>query len=380
MNCGELRTGGTVAIVGAGPAGAALARLLQMRGFSVQVFERDASPTSRPQGGSLDLRADAGQKAVDAAGLTEAFGRVARDEAKSFKMLDSRGVAYPDGGGEETHEDPGPEVDRGDLRALLLDSLARDTVAWNHVVRDVVAEPDGRWRLEFKDQQPVIADLVVGADGVGSKVRPHLTPVQPRYCGMAMLSAVIRKDLWRGSELSDIIGEGSAMFADGGATIFVQRCNHDLILLYYSMKVARGWPQSQGFPLDDTDAVLKAINEAYSGWSPHLMTMFTQVEGGFRLWPLSVMPPDTKWETKPGLAMVGDASHAMPPFTGKGVNLALLDSLELAQGLVADPTADVAEAVKCCEERMQERTRREISECLEVGRNIYHIEMDFSKA
>ena len=125
--CEELQAGGTVAVVGAGPAGAALARLLQMRGFSVQVFERDASRTARPQGGSLDLRADAGQLAVDAAGLTGVFKRFSRDEAKSFKMLDSQGNAFPDGGGEETHENPGPEIDRGDLRALLLDSLAPGT-------------------------------------------------------------------------------------------------------------------------------------------------------------------------------------------------------------------------------------------------------------
>ena len=377
MNCEQLQTGGQVAIVGAGPAGAALARLLQMRGFAVQVFERDASRTARPQGGSLDLRADAGQLAVDAAGLTEEFKRFSREEAKSFKMLNSQGIAYP-GGGEETHEDPGPEIDRGDLRGLLLDSLAPGTVNWGCVVQDVVAQDDGRWRLEFKDGEPVVADLVVGADGVGSKVRPHLTSEQPRYFGMAMLSANIRRDLWRGSELSDILGEGSAMFAEGGATVFVQRCNHDLIMLYFSMKVPKGWPETQGFALADTDAVMAAINEAYSDWSPHLMEMFTQIEGGFRNWPLSVMPPDYKWETRPGLAMVGDASHAMPPFTGKGVNLALLDALELSESLTADPAASVTSAVETFEECMQDRTRKEIGACLEVGRNIYEIDLDVS--
>lgn len=376
--CEELRTGGTVAIVGAGPAGAALARLLQMQGFSVKVFERDVSPTSRSQGGSLDLRRDAGQLAVDKAALTEPFRRASRSEAKSFKMLDSRGDVHP-AGGEETHENPGPEIDRGDLRQLFLDSLAPDTVEWGHAVQDVIREPDGRWRLEFKDQASICADLVVGADGVKSKVRPHLTPVQPRYFGMAMLSAVIRKDLWRGSELGEIVGEGSAMFADGGNTIFVQRCNHDLILLYYSMQVAEDWPKSQGFALDDTKAVLEAVAAAYRDWSPTLMTMLTQIEGGFQTWPLSVMPPDYCWETQPGITMVGDASHAMPPFTGKGVNLALLDSLELSNGLVADPAADVGMAVQACEARMQARTRKEISACLEVGRNIYNTEIDFSK-
>ena len=376
--CGELRNGGTVAIVGAGPAGTALARLLQTRGFSTRVYERDASPTARSQGGSLDLREDGGQKAVEKAGLMDESRRLSRDDAKAFRMLDSHRKPHPAGGG-ETHKDAGPEIDRGDLRKLFLDSLAPDTVAWAHAVTGVHAEADGRWRLEFKDRPPVTADLVVGADGVSSKVRPCLTPVRPRPVDMTMVAAIIRKELWRGSELSDLLGEGSVMFADHNQTIYVQRCNHDLILLYYSMAVPPDWTKSAGFTADDSAAVLAAVKAAYAAWPPDLIEMLTQVDGKFHLWPLSVMPPDYSWETRPGLAMVGDSSHSMPPFTGKGVNLALLDSLELADALVADPAAEVAAAVKGCEARMQERTRTEIAECLEVGRHIYGLEVDFSR-
>lgn len=374
----KLQIGGTVAIVGAGPAGATLARLLQTKGFSVKVFERDASPTSRPQGGSLDLRKDSGQRAVDRAGLSEIFRRASRSEAKAFKMLDSEGGVHP-AGGAETHKEAGPEIDRGDLRQLLLDSLAPGTVTWGHLVKDVHPEADGRWRLEFAKQGPVTADLVVGADGVGSRVRHRLTPVRPRYIGLTMLSANIRQDLWRGSEIAELVGEGSVMFAGGEKTIFVQRCSHDLILLYYSMAVAEDWPVSQGFALDDTKAVLESIFAAYRDWSPKVMTMLTQVEGKFQHWPLSVMPPDYWWETRPGLAMVGDSAHAMPPFTGKGVNLALLDALELADGLTAEPVAAVTAAVEAFEMSMQERMRKEIGECLEVGRNIYGIDLDFGR-
>jgi 2-polyprenyl-6-methoxyphenol hydroxylase-like FAD-dependent oxidoreductase len=377
-SCEELRVNGMVAIVGAGPAGTMLARLLQTQGFSVKVFERDASPTSRSQGGSLDLRKNAGQRAIEQAGLMEEFRRLSRSDAKAFKMLDSQGKPHP-AGEAGTHEEAGPEIDRGDLRQMLLSSLTPDTIAWGHAVTDVLPEADGRWRIEFKDQAPVTADLVVGADGVGSRVRQVLTPVRPRYIGMAMLAGVIRKELWRGSELSDLLGEGSVMFADHHQTIFVQRCSHDLILLYYSMVVAQDWPTAQGFAIDDSKAVLNAITAAYHKWSPELLKMLTQVDGTFHRWPLSVMPPDYRWETRPGLAMVGDSSHAMPPFTGKGVNLALLDSLELADGLVVNPVAEVSAVVKKCEAHMQERTRSEISECLEVGRNIYGLEIDFSK-
>ena len=379
MSSEDLRTGGLVAVVGAGPAGATLARLLQMRGFTVRVIERDASSTARPQGGSLDLRPDSGQRAIDAAELGDVFARFSRDQAKAFRMIDSQGNEVP-GMGEETHEDAGPEIDRKDLRQLLLDSLGPETVTWGHAVEDVHPEPDGRWRLDIKGRAPVMADFVVGADGIGSKIRRGLTSVQPVYTGVNMIAAMIREDLWRGSEIDKILGEGSVMFAGGGKTVFTQRCNHDLILLYFSLHVAESWPKTTGFALDDKPAVLAAIGQAYSDWSPELMAMLTQVQDTFHLWPNSVLPPDCRWETQPGLTMLGDASHAMPPYTGKGVNLAMLDALELADALTDAPRGDVTAAVAAFEARMQHRTGQETGACLAIGRQMYGFDLDFSRS
>ena len=374
--CEDLRGDGLVAVIGAGPGGATLARLLQRRGFTVQVFERDALATARPQGGSLDLRPDSGQLAIDEAGLGDVFARSSRSEAKAFRMIDSHGTDMP-GAGAETHEDAGPEIDRGDLRLLLLNSLAPGTIAWDHVLEDAHREPDGRWRLEIRDRPHVIADLVVGADGTRSKIRRHLTSVQPLYTGITMVAANVREPLWRGSKLADILGEGSVMFAGGLKTIFVQRCARDLILLYYSMAVAEGWPRSEGLALDDTKAVMAAVDETYRDWSPGVMTMLTQVQDRLQLWPTSVMPPEYGWETQPGLTMLGDAAHVMPPFTGKGVNLAMLDALELADALTTDPARDFTAAVNAFETRMRDRMKNEIGTCLQIGRTMYGIEMDF---
>lgn len=279
-----------------------------------------------------------------------------------------------------THEDAGPEIDRGDLRQLLLDSLAAGTVRWNSKVKDVHPEADGRWRIEFEGQESVSADLVVGADGLGSRVRHRLTQVRPRYVGMTRLAAYIRKQLWRGSELADVLGEGSVMYVGGDKTIFVQRCNRDVILLYYTLWVAEKWPQPEGFSLKDTEKVLGTVKAAYADWSPAVIDMLTQIDGNFHCWPISVMPPDAEWETVPGLSLIGDASHVMPSFTGKGVNLALLDALELTERLTADPTATITDAVKAFERRMQERTKKETGQCLEVGKQIYGIDIDFSKS
>ncbi|WP_250009294.1 NAD(P)/FAD-dependent oxidoreductase [Actinoplanes sp. M2I2] len=367
---------GTVAIIGAGPGGLALARLLQVRGVSATVYERDGSPTARRQGGSLDLRPDSGQRAIRAAGLEEVFARSSREEAKAFQLISSQGEVIP-AGAEETHEDAGPEIDRGDLRQLLLDSLRPDAVAWGHTVQDVEPAGDGRWRVRFDEHPPVTADLVVGADGIGSRVRRRLTDLQPFYTGHTMLAATMPEKLWRDSEISDVVGDGSVMFAGGGRTVFAQRCAGDLILLYFSMKVPRDWPGTSGFEPADTDSMLMAVADAYQDWSPELLAMLLQVEGPIQLWPLSVMPPEHRWHPQPGLTMLGDAAHVMPPFTGKGVNLALLDALELADALTG-PDPDPAASVADFEQRMQARTVVEISACLGVGRDFYGIDMDFS--
>ena len=374
--CKKLLEGGSIVIVGAGPGGAALARLLHQKGCSVRVLERDASPAARPQGGSLDLRSDSGRLAIDEAGLGLEFERRSRDDARAFRMISSDGVDLP-GMGEETHENAGPEIDRGDLRAMLLDALPAGTVAWDHEVERVERAADGRWRLQVIGREPMIADLVIGADGIGSKVRQRLTEVQPVYTGITMVAANIRRELWRGSKIAELLGEGSVMFAGGNKTIFVQRCAHDLILLYYSMAVPQGWPQTDWFDLADADAVTAAVGRAYGDWSPDVLAMLMQVQDRFQLWPTSVMPPDYRWKTQPGLTMLGDASHVMPPFTGKGVNLALLDALELSHALTEDPDHELTAAIAGFEHRMQTRTGQEIRACLQVGRQAYGIDLGF---
>ena len=375
MDCTTLQRQGSVAIVGAGPAGLTLARLLQTRGYAVKVLERDASPTYRSQGGSLDIRPSLGQRAIDAAGLTDVFARAGRSDASGFQVIDSQGAALP-GVGDETHEDAGPEIDRGDLRMLLLDSLAPGTVTWGQSVHDVSRDDDGRWRLDVIEGPPVVADLVVGADGIGSQVRRRLTSVEPRYTGQMMIAANFRRELWLDSAVSDLVGQGSVMFAGGGRTIFVQRCASDLLLVYYSLSVPETWPAGEAFALTDADSVLEIVRRTYADWSPELVEMLTQVDGPFHRWPLAALPP-VHWTSQPGLTMIGDASHAMPPFTGKGVNLAMFDALQLAEALIADPDAHAEAVVARFEAGMQARTRQETGACLGVGRNFYGIDMRF---
>jgi 2-polyprenyl-6-methoxyphenol hydroxylase-like FAD-dependent oxidoreductase len=132
-----------------------------------------------------------------------------------------------------------------------------------------------------------------------------------------------------------------------------------------------------GFGLEDTAATLAAVRAAYADFAPAMLSMTTDIEGSFARWPLSVMPPNYAWDAQPGLTMLGDASHGMPPFTGKGVNLAMFDAMELAAEVTAHPEVNVWDAVAAFEARMQARTRVETGACLDVGQNYYGITVDF---
>ncbi|WP_240164148.1 FAD-dependent oxidoreductase [Pseudomonas allii] len=80
-----------IAIVGAGPGGLTLARILYRHGVTASVFERERSPLERPQGGTLDLHAESGQLALQRAGLEDAFKRIARYEDQGSRLMDQHG-------------------------------------------------------------------------------------------------------------------------------------------------------------------------------------------------------------------------------------------------------------------------------------------------
>lgn len=158
----------TVTIIGAGPSGLTLARILQMRGGKVRLFEHDASFSARDQGGTFDLHSNGGQKALIEAGLFEEFKKFARPEGQSTKIIDMHGnIGYEDEG--RPDDMSRPEIDRQALRKILLDSLEPDTVVWNKHVTNIESIGNGQHKVNFKDGSSEVTDFLVGADGTWSK-------------------------------------------------------------------------------------------------------------------------------------------------------------------------------------------------------------------
>ncbi|MFC1432226.1 FAD-dependent oxidoreductase [Streptacidiphilus sp. N1-3] len=351
-----------ISVIGAGPGGLTCARILQRRGLAVTVHDRDAGPEVRNQGGTLDLHADNGQIALREAGLLEEFFQLARPEGQEMRQLDPAGALL-------SHQLPKadelfkPEIDRGRLRDLLLDSLQPGTVQWGHALESVDGPADGPRQLRFADGSTVETDLVIGADGASSRVRPAVSPAVPQYSGVSFLEAWFNDVENSHPEIAELVGQGGAHAADGERGMFAQRNGGNHIRVYLIQRVPVDWISRSGLAADDTDAVRALLLERYAHWSPRLRRLITDNEGRYIQRPIFALPVPHTWEHNPTVTLLGDAAHLMPPL-GVGVNLAMLDAAELAVALAESAT--VADAVRAYERTMLPRSA-ENAKILEGG-------------
>ena len=338
-----------IAIIGGGPGGLMLARLLHLHGLAPVVFERDAHAEERPQGGSLDLHADTGQRAIRAAGLEAAFHAEARPEDQGDKLYDADANLLFDRDG---HGDDRPEIDRSALRRILLDSLPEGMVRWNSRVEAITPDDGGHTIVTATGTQTF--DIVIGADGGWSRVRTLLNDVQPRYEGAVFVE--LGFDRRRHPQVDALVGAGK-MFAVGDNRLLIgQRNGNDHIRGYAGWRIDEADARALGAM--PRDAVRAAALAVFEGWSPVLRDLIVSADLlGVR--PLYALPIGHRWPSVAGVTLLGDAAHLMSPFAGEGVNLALADAVDLAAALTSGAgwpaveryeAATVARAVPAAEE------------------------------
>ncbi|GLW29132.1 FAD-dependent oxidoreductase [Actinoplanes regularis] len=349
-----------ISVIGAGPAGLTCARILQRHGIAVTVYDRDPSREARNQGGTLDLHADSGQLALREAGLLDEFLRLCRPEGQEMRVLGTDGELrahlVPEEG--ELFK---PEIDRGQLRDLLLDSLTPGSVRWGHTLAGVSGPAAGPRTLHFADGTAVGTDLVIGADGAFSRVRSVVSPATPQYTGVSFTEAWFHDVEDRHPELSALVGQGSATGADGRRALWGQRNSGDHIRVYVIRKVPADWIAAAGLRPDDTAGLRAHLLDEFADWSPGLRQMINDNDGPYVDRPIFALPVPHTWEHDPTVTLLGDAAHLMPPL-GVGVNLAMLDAKDLALALAG--CASVDEAVRAYEGIMLPRST-ETAELLE---------------
>lgn len=340
-----------IAVVGAGPAGLSFTRVMHRHGHRVTVLERDPARDARPPGGTLDLHAGLGQLALDKAGLLPGFRALARPEGQAMRILDTDGTVLRDwrpGPDERAN----PEIDRGQLRDLLLGPL---DVRWGHAVTRVEpGGPEGAL-VHCADGRREAFDLVIGADGARSRVRPAVSPVTPHYTGITAVETSLDDVDTRHPALARLVGDGSLAAYGVNRALVAQRGSGGQVKVYAQFRAPLDDRPDAGRAPEGAEAVLPELLALFDGWAAPLLDLLRHGTAFVRR-PLHVLPVSHTWAHVPGVTLLGDAAHLMPPL-GAGANLALLEGAELAEALAAGP-ADPDAAVRAFEERMWTRAAR----------------------
>lgn len=339
-----------IAIIGAGPGGLTLARILHLAGIPATVFEREEHPLVRPQGGTLDLHEGSGLLAVQRAGLADAFQRIARYDDQGSRLLDMHGrVLF-----EQADASAGnrPEVDRTALRDMLLDALPAECVQWGCALRELKRRDDGGWHLAFDKGEAGPFDLVVGADGAWSNVRPLLSPYKPQYSGLTFIEFGIDDVDARHPALSRLVGRGKMDVQGDGKQVIAQRNGNAHIRGYAIFRVPADWAAGR-FDFASPASVRSALLSEFAGYGDAITDLFRASNDQFVARPIYALPVGHCWTHRRGLTLLGDAAHLMSPFGGEGVNAAMRDAVELAALLVEE--RDWVSAVAAYETQMFER-------------------------
>ncbi|MER6186593.1 NAD(P)/FAD-dependent oxidoreductase [Streptomyces sp. NPDC001652] len=360
-----------VTIIGAGLGGLTLARVLHVHGIPVSVYEAEPSPSARTQGGMLDIHDYNGQLALEAAGLMDEFRAIILEGRQAMRVLDRDGTVLFEEGDDGTGGRP--EVQRSELRQILLDSLPAGTVRWGHKASGARALGEGRYEVSFADGTTVVTSLLVGADGAWSRVRPLLSSATPEYVGTSFVETYLFDADTRHPACAKAVGGGSMMAPSPGKEIFGHRESGDTLHTY----VALSRPQEWFAAIDFTDAAAAAarIAQEFDGWAPELTALITDGDTAPVLRPHYTLPTEHRWDRVPGATLLGDAAHLAAP-NGEGANLAMLDGAELGKALAAHPE-DFEAALSEYEQAM---FLRSAEVAMFEGAEVHHIDSENNTA
>jgi 2-polyprenyl-6-methoxyphenol hydroxylase-like FAD-dependent oxidoreductase len=349
-----------VTIVGAGLGGLTLARVLHVHGITATVYEAEPSAAARTQGGQLDLHEHNGQRALAAAGLTGEFRAIIHQGGEATRVVDSHGAVLFDDPDDGTGGRP--EVLRGDLRRILLDALPAGAVQWGRKVTDVRPLGDGRHELTFADGPAVTTGLLVGADGAWSKIRPLVSDATPEYVGVSFIETYLYDADERHPAAAAAVGDGSLSALTPGKGIVAHREAGNVLHTYIQLSRPAEWVA--GIDFNDAAAATARIAAEFDGWAPALTALITDGETAPVLREIHTLPTGHRWDRVPGVTLLGDAAHLMPP-AGEGANLAMLDGAELGQAIAAYPD-DIEAALTAYEKAMFPRSEAEYADAYEL--------------
>lgn len=339
-----------VAILGAGPVGLTMARLLQQEGVDVTVYERDKDAQTRIWGGTLDLHKASGQEALKKAGLLEEY--YAKALPMGINIADEQGTVLFTKNPTLENQHDNPEINRNDLRQLLLDSLTIDTVVWDRKLTELVAQ-NGKWRLQFESNPDATADFVIVANGGMSRVRHYVTEAEVEDTGTFIIQGDVPQPEINCPEFYQLCDGNRLMAAYQSNLLVANPYNNGALTYGIIFRKPDEWVHANGLDFQNTDSVITFLSDRFSAWDERYQQLFRSTSFFVGL-PTRKLPLDTPWKNNRPLpiTLIGDAAHLMPPFAGQGVNIGLVDALTLSTNLTNGHYETLQAAIDDYEQKM----------------------------
>jgi 2-polyprenyl-6-methoxyphenol hydroxylase-like FAD-dependent oxidoreductase len=312
----------------------------------------------------LDIHDYNGQLALQAAGLMDEFRSLILEGRQAIRILDQDGTLLfdkPDDGKASR-----PEVQRGELRQMLLDSLPPGAVHWGHKLRNVRSLGEGRHEVTFANGTTIITTLLVGADGAWSRVRPLLSDAAPEYMGRSFVETYLFDSDTLRPATAKAAGNGSLFVLAPGKGIQAHRERGGTLHTYVALTKPREWFAEIDF--NDVTAISRIARE-FDGWAPELTALITESDTAPVLRLLFALPIEHRWERVPGVTLLGDAAHLSAP-NGEGANLAMYDGAELGKAIAAHPN-DIEAALREYEQALFPRAAQAANEGSELHQHLF---------
>jgi salicylate hydroxylase len=320
-----------ILIAGAGIGGLTAALALLQRGFDVEVFEQ--ADELRELGAGIQLGPN-GSRILIALGLGEAMREIVAEPSAKVVRLWSTGEAWTlfDLARDclERFGAPYWMVHRGDFHRVLRQAVERARPGGVHLASRAVAcsDREDRALLELENGRRIEGDLVVGADGVHSRLRAHLFgAARPQYTGLMAWRGVVPMERLPAELRSPV---GSNWHGPGGHVV-TYPLRRGALLNFVGVVERADW-LSESWTEQGTKAECAAD---FAGWHPLVHAIIDSLDQAFK-WALIGRAPMAAW-SRGRATLLGDACHPTLPFLAQGAIMAMEDGVVLARCLEAMP-------------------------------------------